>query len=368
MKHKRNIKAAALLLAVLLCLSACAQPAAGTTAAPEGTTAAETAAPETTQAPQTTAAPESEAAQPETSEQAESEPAETEPAVVSDDPLEIANQYLEDLNNEWNQIAEDYAPEVRTLESGVKVQRTPSEYKIDGWMWQSDTISYNTYWLDADHRGCQACHVSMDDLIANMNYDHPAFWNKELGVNTTVQQCLICHTFGDGYVAKNYEFGTLIHGIHYGKRNSETFSCTFDGDCMSCHNATNDGAGMQLWDLVKYQKLLGIVDVENVEGEFSFTQDKVQTMSEVFSYDWMHSGYDNLRHALGVHGANVQPPQEMFDEWEITIDGLVNEPYTMKLPELIAAAEADQAVVTKVSKMVCDWSAVSPTWKLRVSL
>ena len=61
MKHKRNIKAAALLLAVLLCLSACAQPAAGTTAAPEGTTAAETAAPETTQAPQTTAAPESEA-------------------------------------------------------------------------------------------------------------------------------------------------------------------------------------------------------------------------------------------------------------------------------------------------------------------
>ncbi len=353
MKHKSSIKAAALLLAVLLCLSACAQPAAGTTAAPEDTTAAQTEAPETTAAPAETTAAETAAA----SEPAASEPAETEPAVASDDPLEIANQYLEDLNNEWKQIAEDYAPEIRTLPSGVKVQRTPSEYKIDGWMWQSDTISYNTYWLDADNRGCQSCHVSLDDLIANMNYDHPAFWNQELGVNTTVQQCLICHTFGDGYVAKNYEFGTLIHGIHYAKDN-ESFSGAMGGNCMSCHNATNDSAGMQLWDMVKYQKLLGIVDVENVEGEFSFTQDNVQAMSEVFSYDWMHSGYDNLRHALGVHGANVQPPQEMFDEWEITIEGLVDEPYTMKLPELIAEAEADNAVVTKVSKMVCDWSAV----------
>lgn len=360
MRQKSIIKTVALLLAVLLCLSACSQPAAGTTAAPEVTGEAETNAPEETQAPETTAAAaETEATEAAATESAETEKAETEPAApASDDPLEIANQYLEDLNNEWNQIAEDYAPEIRTLPSGVKVQRTPSEYKIDGWMWQSDTISYNTYWLDADNRGCQSCHVSMDDLIANMNYDHPAFWNNELGVNTTVQQCLICHTFGDGYVAKNYEFGTLIHGIHYGKRNGETFSDTFEGDCMSCHNATNDGAGMQLWDMVKYQKLLGIVDVENVEGEFSFTQDKVQTMSEVFSYDWMHSGYDNLRHALGVHGANVQPPQEMFDEWVITVDGLVDEPYSLTLPELITEAEAQQAVVTKVSKMVCDWSAV----------
>ena len=155
MKHKSSIKAAALLLAVLLCLSACAQPAAGTTAAPEGTTEAQTEAPQETQAPETTAAPaETTASEPAASEPAASEPAETQPeTAASDDPLEIANQYLEDLNNEWKQIAEDYAPEIRTLASGVKVQRTPSEYKIDGWMWQSDTISYNTYWLDADNRG-----------------------------------------------------------------------------------------------------------------------------------------------------------------------------------------------------------------------
>ena len=81
-------------------------------------------------------------------------------------------------------------------------------------------------------------------------------------------------------------------------------------------------------------------------------------MKDVFSYDWMHSGYDNLRHALGVNGANVQPPQEMFDDWEITVDGLVENPYTMKLPDLIAKAEEAGAVKTKISKMVCDWCAV----------
>ena len=88
---------------------------------------------------------------------------------VVDDPIGEAQDYLTRLNDEWKAIGEEYAPEVRTLKNGVKVQRTPSEYQITGWMWQSDTISYNTYWLDADHRGCQACHVSLDDLIKNMN-------------------------------------------------------------------------------------------------------------------------------------------------------------------------------------------------------
>ena len=132
----------------------------------------------------------------------------------------------------------------------------------------------------------------------------------------------------------------------------------YSGNCMSCHNMTADGNGVALWDLVKYKKMIGIENVADVEGEFSFTQDKTQSMSEVFSYDWMHSDADNLRHALGVNGANVQPPQEMFDNWEITIDGLVENPYTIKLPELIAKAEEAGVVKTKISKMTCDWCAV----------
>lgn len=266
--------------------------------------------------------------------------------------------WLQEHYAEWDEIAEEYAPEIRTLSNGVKVQRTPSENQIYGWMAQSNTISYNTYYLDADNRGCEACHIDLNATLQNSNYEHPGFWNDSLGVWTTVTQCLICHTYAPGYVAKQYDFGTMIHGIHYGSRNNKTFSDALGGNCYSCHNMTADGQGIQLWDEVKYDKMVGIIDVADVQGEFSFEQDNTLGMSDVFSYDWMHSEYDNIRHAMGVNGANVQPPQEMFDEWEITMSGLVNEPFTMKLPDLIAAAEADNAVVTKISKMACTWNAV----------
>jgi len=331
----RVIKSISLVLCCILLLTACStatnqdnQPEAQVTPAP--TEAAATPAPQ----------------EPESTPEATPEPEEER---VIEYP---GHEWLLDHFAYWDQIAEDYAPEIRTLPNGIKVQRTPTEHDIYGWMRQSNTISYNTYWLDADHRGCGACHDSLDELIKNSKYAHPAFWNEALGVYTTVQQCLICHTYAPGYIAKNYDFGTLIHGIHYRTGSG------FNGNCMQCHNMTADGQGIQLWDIVKYDKLLGIVEVENVQGEFSFTQDKVQTMDEVFSYDWMHSYYDNMRHAMGVNGANITPPQEMFDEWEITVDGKVKNPYTIKLPELIKEAEAAGAVVTKVSKMVCDWVAI----------
>ena len=322
-----------LLLCLILALTACSQTAA---LDPEPTEESSVSETPVVEAPVET--PKAE------------EPVEATP-VPEDEPYPGYN-FLNDLNNEWKAIAEEYAPEVRTLKNGVKVQRTPTEYGIDGWMWQSDTISYNTYFLDADHRGCGACHESLDDLISEMNYEHPAFWNESLGVYTSVQQCLICHGYAPGYIAKNYDFGTLIHGMHYGA------DSTFTGNCMQCHNMTADGQGTQLWDKVKYDKLLGIVDVENVQGEFSFVQDKVQTMDEVFSYDWMHSQYDNMRRAMSVNGANITPPQSMFDEWEITVKGLVDEPYTIKLPDLIKEAEDAGIVVKKISKMTCDWCAV----------
>lgn len=278
------------------------------------------------------------------------------PTKTEDEPWPGYN-WLQDHYAKWDQLAKDYAPEIRTLKNGVKVQRTPSENQIYGWMAQSNSISYNTYYLDADHRGCEACHQDLNELLKNSNYEHPAFWNDALAPWTTVAQCLICHTYAPGYIAKQYDFGTMIHGIHYGTRTKKTFEA-LSGNCQTCHNMTADGKGTQLWDLVKYDKMVGIVEVPDVKGEFSITQDNVQAMHEVFSYDWMHSNYDNMRHAMGANGANVKPPQEMFDEWEISISGSVNQPFTMKLPDLIAAAEADQAVVTKISKMSCDWNAV----------
>ena len=61
-----------------------------------------------------------------------------------------------------------------------------------------------------------------------------------------------------------------------------------------------------------------------------------------------------MRYACGPLGLDIDLPQSMFDEWEITVDGNVNKPFTAKLPDLVAEAEAAGVVVTKPSKMVCE--------------
>ena len=198
----------------------------------------------------------------------------------------------------------------------------------------------------------------MNALLKNLPYEHPVAWNDELDNKMTVQQCLFCHSYAPGYIAKQYEFGTLMHAVHYNTRNKAEFANDYQGDCMSCHNATENGEGLELWDLTKYDRLWGINDVENVQGEFSIDQEKTQGQDGVFSYDWMHAYYDNMRHGAGVNGLDLEMPQSLFDEWTITVDGSVNEPYTAKLPDLIAEAEAAGVVVTKTSKMVCNWNPV----------
>lgn len=269
-------------------------------------------------------------------------------------------EYLDGLYDRWETLGEEHAPEIRTLPNGQMVQRTPTEYEVhpDAWQIQAGSNSYNTYWLGADDRGCESCHADLDALLKNLPYEHPVAWNETLNNETTLQQCLFCHSYAPGYIAKQYEFGTLMHGIHYSGPGKGKFEGDYEGNCMSCHNATENGQNMELWDLTKYDRLWGINKVENVQGDFAVEQDTVHSQDEVFSYDWMHAYYDNMRHGAGVNGLNLEMPQSLFDNWEITIEGNVPNPYTAKLPDLIAEAEEAGVIVTKASKMVCDWNPV----------
>ena len=112
-------------------------------------------------------------------------------------------------------------------------------------------------------------------------------------------------------------------------------------------------AGAELWDVVKYDHLDGIVKVPDVQGEFVFDQDTVVAPEDMFTYDWIHSRYDSLIHIMGKNVLDTELPKDFVDNFEITMDGLVNKPFTAKLADLISEAEAAGVTVTKLSKIHC---------------
>ncbi|MDO4547280.1 MAG: molybdopterin-dependent oxidoreductase [Clostridia bacterium] len=238
--------------------------------------------------------------------------------------------------------SESNKPKVVTLANGVQVQRTPDD--VGGyWHRPGDYNSYNTYYLKADERGCAACHADLVSLLDNMNYEHLDFSNT-YGIDMEVQDCMICHNDGNGYLYTTYDFGTLIHGIHM----SDTFDA-MGGSCMTCHNATGDGNGLMLWEEAKYDVLQGITFLADVEGEFSFTQDKLTDL--IFAGNWMSGQTTNSMAAASIADLPLDP--DLFDNWEITVDGDVENPFTMTLKEMIE-------VFPKVNEIMTDHCVMNP--------
>ena len=254
-------------------------------------------------------------------------------AFVPDNEVASGQEWQDELEQTWAGIAEDYAPRVTTLPDGTQVQRTPTDtshfqmYYING-----GNLSYNTRFLDADNRGCNACHDDLAATLANMDFFHLELDNG-LGVTTTVDHCRLCHDYGQGYVDKTQQLGNLIHGIH----NKSGIA----NNCMSCHAATSDGEGMVMWDDVKHDIMQGIGSVSDVEGEFSYDQN---VTTDMFDASWFYgaASMDGIANAY----AGVPIDESVIDTWEITVDGLVNEPYTATLADLIAEAPSETFIAT----------------------
>ena len=260
--------------------------------------------------------------------------------------LEQSEAFLQKNNEYWAEVSKQYAPEIRTLKNGIKVQRTPTEYQCYNHAHPVEGgIAYNNRYLNADNRGCNACHVDLQDTMRNMDYAHPTIWNDGYYFWMDVNQCQICHWPG------HYEFEPIMHGIHYGA-GKEMFE-KMGGTCMSCHSMSTFPDHVQLWDEVKYTKMLGINNVADVQGEFDFNQDVTQDIDHMFSYNWTHSHWDNLRRAMGKYELDLGHPEEVSNEFELEIGGLVNKPYKEKLVNLIAECEADGKIVNKISKIHC---------------
>lgn len=238
-------------------------------------------------------------------------------------------QSLSSIYEEMDERAEEYAPKVITLEDGTQIQRTPDS---DGdSVFAGAPSAYNTASLNADNRGCDSCHQDgLADLVRNMQYKH---FDLETGLGTSigVQDCLMCHNDSSWLQhGLTKQFGSLIHGIH--SRD------TFKGDCMSCHSATADGQGMALWDIAKYDVLSGILSVENVGGNFSYDQDK---LGGSLGLTWWPMGDSELDGLLNDAFEEKSLNTELFENWEISISGMVDKPFSITLGELIEQAPSE---------------------------
>lgn len=221
------------------------------------------------------------------------------------------------------------APEVEVLEDGRLVQRTPNS-----------SGDFNTRILMGDDRGCGACH---DDLAATLEGMMPETEHLLIasGVDTDlgVEQCLTCHHEGQ----YQQSLGTLLHAMHNVGVAGQV------ADCFSCHDANALDNEMTLWDMVKYDRLNGIRSISNVEGEFTWTQDTVIPVEELFNAGWGGGLYETLGYEDAL-GEEVPPDPELFDTWTISITGAVGEEMTWTLPELIEQAPS----VTRLMKEQCD--------------
>lgn len=253
---------------------------------------------------------------------------EAQDAVASTGKSFTAEDGLAGVYDAMNRNAEAYAPKVVTFEDGTQAQRTPDG--VEGYIFGGAIHQYNTQYLDADNRGCISCHEDgLNDILVNhLDFGHFSLENG-LGTEIDVRDCRMCHDEHTGFMyGVPKSLGDMIHGIH-GKD-------TFTGDCMSCHTANADGEGMQLWEDSKYDVMSGITPVENVQGDFSYRQD---VKGGNFGLTWWPGEEDNAIWNEVLKGTT--PDESTFDNWEISVSGLVDHPFSITLKELIEQAPSE---------------------------
>jgi DMSO/TMAO reductase YedYZ molybdopterin-dependent catalytic subunit/mono/diheme cytochrome c family protein len=236
----------------------------------------------------------------------------------------------EDLNERtsWEKNAEanvKYAPEVRELKNGVRVQRTPyNKRALDtqaGDVEAKTITSWNNYFLNADKRGCTACHTIEDALEMMETYHGIVYfgYNNEQGI----QNCFGCHSFYDNNMR------SAIHTLHQRSKGFQALG----GNCESCHyiNRKEDGTiEYQRWDYVKYDILKGIEDVaaEDINADFEWNQTEI-TPHEKMYFKSIKSDPKTWTNK------DEMIPEDIRDTWTVKFTGEVKEEKEYTINELI---------------------------------
>lgn len=252
---------------------------------------------------------------------------------------------------------EDWPTNVITFEDGVTVRRTPFPAR-DTTANLKNNISFNTYRLNAEDRGCWACHEDLAELVQTIGDAPHEFIASSLGMETTVSQCIDCH---NSHLGGRYEsnFSGMIHTIH-GSRNK-----MFDaqgGDCWSCHygvtaesgigKSSLDEEGLHLWDEVKHNVLRGITTfaADKFDGSFSVDQDFVEGPEAPMWTNFYVKNRDDMvtptNLAMTDEGQQPDPANDgVFDSWEITLKNDGGEERVYTLQELIDTVGGEEVTM-----------------------
>lgn len=228
-----------------------------------------------------------------------------------------------------------YAPEVRELPNGVRVQRTPyNKGALDtqaGDVESKTITSWNNYFLNADNRGCTACHT-IEDALEMMETYHGIIYfgyNNEQGL----QNCFGCHSFYDNNMR------SAIHTLH---QRSKAFE-SMGGSCESCHyiNRKDDGTiEFQRWDYVKYDVLKGIenVDAQSMSLDFEWNQTEITPHEKMF--------YKSIKSNPATWtNRDEQIPSDIRDTWTVKFTGAVKEEKEYTINELIEKFGTEKRVM-----------------------
>lgn len=245
-------------------------------------------------------------------------------------------------------------------------------------------VDYNVDVLQADKRGCAACHT---DLVAALNAFDPehaglasgdAYLHvKSLGVSV----CRACHTEDWNTAQEIPNFGEMIHtmhGVDAGEEKATCFQCHAtvkhgwpDAEAKGIKNLMGQKfegkpTEWKLWDEVKYDQMKGINMVPNIKGDFSFTQDQITPTNQIFNETWLAytsaqiakvagddpAGLDKSFGSLD-DPANSKMKDDIFSKYQFGIKGSVKEAKTWKLGELIDQATKAGVVKTVTMKEHC---------------
>ena len=254
--------------------------------------------------------------------------------------IAVGDAVVQTIREKQAEDEKTYAPRITVLENGVRIQRTPNTDDSSPNPYLYEKLSYNMKFLEADRRGCQACHLDLMDVVNNMDsYPHLPL-EMCIDVQYSVDQCMSCQDHGSS-LSDFMAFGNLMHMTH---GSSNKAFAAMGGDCWSCHYSSGAYTEMQLWDHVKHDVLRGIttMDAEMVQQNttFEWEQDTVVPYEQMFPVNWYSRVGGVARYAAGMSEAEnmlIPNPDEdgLYDQWTVAVGGEVDRPFTMTINEMI---------------------------------